>query len=57
MADPKLALEIDELKKEVSLLHAALQKRGMNSKGTTDIFGREFAVPVRCRPRPEHAFP
>ena len=47
MADPKLAAEIDELKKEVSLLHAALQKKGMNSKGTTDIFGREFTVPVR----------
>ena len=47
MADPKLATEIDELKKEVSLLHAALQKKGMNSKGTTDIFGREFSVPVR----------
>jgi len=46
MADPKLAAEIDELKKEVSLLHAALQKKGMNSKGTTDIFGREFSVPV-----------
>jgi len=38
--------KIDSLEGEVNMLHNALEKRGVNSKGVTDIFGREFQVPV-----------
>lgn len=37
---------IVELSAQVERLHAALQKRGINTKGTKDIFGREFEFPV-----------
>merc|ERR1719408_1173469 len=39
------ALE-QKLEHDVNALHSALEKSGVNSRGTTDIFGREFTVPV-----------
>ena len=39
------ALE-QKLEHDVNALHSALEKQGVNSRGTTDIFGREFSVPV-----------
>ena len=35
-----------KLETDVNALHSALEKQGVNSRGTTDIFGREFEVPV-----------
>jgi len=37
---------IDKMEEEISTLHDQLQRMGKNSKGTTDIFGRRFPVPV-----------
>ena len=42
MTDAKIAA----LQEEIDRLHGAMQKRGINTKGTTDIFGREFEHPV-----------
>ena len=42
--------KIEMLEKEVNNLHRCLEKKGVNSKGTKDLFGREFSVPVRPRP-------
>ena len=47
MTDTETKSKMDELEKEIDMLHTALQKKGINSRGTTDIFGREFTVPVR----------
>jgi hypothetical protein len=33
-------------KAEIASLHESFERKGVNSKGTTDIFGRRFAVPV-----------
>ena len=41
--------ESDRLKSlevEVQRLHTCLQQKGINTTGETDIFGREFHVPV-----------
>ena len=47
--------KIDALEQEVGNLHDALSKKGVNSRGTTDIFGRIFTMPVRRGRRPERA--
>ena len=31
----------------VTKLHEALEKKGVNSRGEKDIFGRVFSMPVR----------
>jgi NNP family nitrate/nitrite transporter-like MFS transporter len=49
MSDDKIkALEkrMDVVSHEVDRLHSTLEARGVNSRGTTDIFGRKFMVPV-----------
>merc|ERR1711998_610304 len=38
--------EIEAMKAEIDKLHRVLEKKGINSKGTTDAYGREFSVPV-----------
>jgi len=43
-SDDKLAM----MEKEINALHACLEKRGINSRGTTDIFGRPFSLPVNA---------
>ena len=52
MAKPELTLEsmqntIESLEDNVTKLHEALEKKGVNSRGTKDIFGRVFSMPVR----------
>jgi len=39
---------MEEMEKEINALHAVLEARGINSKRTTDIFGREFELPVNA---------
>ena len=46
MTQDDLVQSVKELEKQVNKLHTALEKKGVNSRGTSDIFGREFAVPV-----------
>ena len=51
MAKPELTLEamqstIQSLEDNVTKLHEALEKKGVNSRGTKDIFGRVFSMPV-----------
>merc|ERR1719353_1466864 len=51
MAKPELTLEamqstIESLEDNVTKLHEALEKKGVNSRGTKDIFGRVFSMPV-----------
>ena len=41
-----LATTVESLEENVNKLHDALEKKGVNSRGTTDIFGRVFAMPV-----------
>jgi len=41
-----IASKMKDMEKEIDQLHNALQKKGVNSRGVTDIFGREFSVPV-----------
>jgi NNP family nitrate/nitrite transporter-like MFS transporter len=38
--------KIAELEKEIDSLHTQFEMMGKNSRGTTDIYGRKFAVPV-----------
>ena len=52
MPKPELTLEamqstIESLEDNVTKLHEALEKKGVNSRGTKDIFGRVFSMPVR----------
>ena len=42
----EISQTVQDLETQVNKLHAALEKKGVNSRGTCDIFGREFAVPV-----------
>jgi len=37
---------MEEMEKEIKMLHDCLQQKGINSRGTTDIYGRKFSVPV-----------
>ena len=46
MTQDDLIQSVQELEKQVNKLHTALEKKGVNSRGTSDIFGREFSVPV-----------
>jgi nitrate/nitrite transporter NarK len=39
---------IEQLEADIELLHKVLEDRGINSKKTTDIFGREFELPVNA---------
>jgi len=36
------------LEDEIAALHGELEKRGINTRGTTDIFGRPFDLPVNA---------
>jgi hypothetical protein len=38
---------VESLEENVDKLHSALEKKGVNSRGTKDIFGRVFSMPVR----------
>ena len=38
--------QLGKAEEEVDALHAQLEARGVNSRGTQDVFGRKFAVPV-----------
>jgi len=40
--------KVSMLEQEISKLHDELEKRGINSRGTTDIFGRPFELPVNA---------
>jgi len=37
---------VEQLEEQIDILHAIMEKRGINSRGTVDLFGRPFAVPV-----------
>jgi len=37
---------VQSLEENVNRLHNVLEKKGVNSRGTKDIFGREFSMPV-----------
>ena len=57
-AKPELTLEamqstIESLEDNVNKLHEAHEKKGVNSRGTKDIFNRVFSMPVR-RSNPTH---
>ena len=41
-ADEKIA----QLEKEISNLHETLTRKAVNSRNTTDVFGRTFVLPV-----------
>jgi len=41
-----LAKKVELLETEIERLHSSLQAQGINSKGTTDIQGRPFELPV-----------
>ena len=43
----QLESTIESLEDNVNKLHTALEKKGVNSRGEKDIFGRVFAMPVR----------
>ena len=43
----QLESTIESLEDNVNKLHVALEKKGVNSRGEMDIFGRVFAMPVR----------
>ena len=40
---------VESLEENVNKLHDALEKKGVNSRGTKDIFGRVFSMPVQTR--------
>ena len=42
----ELQAQAQSTKNEIASLHHVFEKKGVNSKGTTDIFGRRFSVPV-----------
>jgi len=46
MTDAKIAELEAKLDKEINQLHEALESKGVNSRGVTDVFGRRFSVPV-----------
>ena len=41
-----LVNSVEALEENVNKLHDALEKQGVNSRGTKDIFGRVFSMPV-----------
>ena len=41
-----LVSTVESLEENVDKLHSALEKKGVNSRGTKDIFGRVFSMPV-----------
>lgn len=43
MKDPTT---VEKLETDIEELHNIMEKRGINSRGTADLFGRVFAVPV-----------
>ena len=47
-----MPMTMEEMEKEINLLHDALISRGVNSRRTADIFGREVCQPTaRARAR------
>jgi len=46
MASADMVAKMDEMEKEIKLLHDVMQARGVNSRGTCDIYGRKFTLPV-----------
>ena len=49
--------KIEALEKEITSLHASLEKRGINSTGVADIYGRVFPVPVDAEHKATSLFP
>ena len=43
----QLESTLESLEDNVNKLHTALEKKGVNSRGEKDIFGRVFSMPVR----------
>jgi len=41
-----MPLSMEQMEQEITALHEVLEARGINSRKTQDIFGREFEVPV-----------
>jgi nitrate/nitrite transporter NarK len=41
-----MSAKMEQMEKEIGQLHDLLSAKGMNSRGTTDIYGRKFSVPV-----------
>ena len=41
-----LQAQAQSAKAEIASLHESFERKGVNSKGTMDIFGRRFSVPV-----------
>ena len=39
---------MEQMEEEINQLHATLESRGINSRRTADIFGREFELPVNA---------
>lgn len=46
MTTTDMMSKIDLLEKEIGSLHDSLELMGKNSRGTCDIYGRKFSVPV-----------
>lgn len=44
---------IEQLEADIEALHKVLEERGINSKKTTDIFGREVPPHARARKTPK----
>ena len=42
----RLERQIEATNKQIAALHECFERRGVNSRGTADIFGRRFSVPV-----------
>ena len=47
-----MSAKMEQMEKEIGQLHDLLSAKGMNSRGTTDIYGRKFSVPVRSARAP-----
>jgi NNP family nitrate/nitrite transporter-like MFS transporter len=41
-----MPLTMEQMEEEINALHSVLEARGVNTKRTADIFGREFDLPV-----------
>ena len=56
MASADMVAKMDEMEKEIKLLHDVMQARGVNSRGTCDIYGRKFTLPVSATQGPPPAW-
>jgi NNP family nitrate/nitrite transporter-like MFS transporter len=44
--DTDISVKVEKLEEEIARLHSIFESKGVNSHQTTDIYGREFAMPV-----------